>query len=408
MFIDRHITKAIQAADRFFPALLLTGARQVGKTTILRKLAGPDRKYVTFDDADLRTLAKEDPKGFLDRFSPPVLLDEIQYVPSLLSYIKMVIDEERFRNPDKARGMFWLTGSQQFELMQGVSDSLAGRICVFDMGGISQAELAGRENVPFTPSAPSGDGRRPGVMELFRRIWRGTYPDVLEATPEERNFYYSSYITTYLERDIRNLKQVHDLDRFYKLICSCAARTGQMLNASELARDAGIDVTTAQDWLAILQASHIIHLLPPYASSLTARLVKTPKLYFLDTGLCSYLTHWPTPETLEAGAMAGHIFETWCVSEVIKTYWNAGMKIENLFYYRDRDQREIDLVIDTAEGFHPAEIKKTSTPKGDDARHFRLLEKLGKPVLKGAVLCACETPVPLPNKDVVCIPASDI
>ena len=408
MFIERDIRTAIEAANRFFPALLLTGARQVGKTTFLRRLAGPERKYVTFDDAELRTLAKEDPKGFLDRFSPPVLLDEVQYVPGLLSYIKMVIDERRFSDPDNAKGLFWLTGSQQFELMQGVSDSLAGRIGIFDMGGISQAELAGHANIPFTPCIPLVERKRPGVMELFRRIWQGTYPEVLNATAEERNFFYSSYVSTYLERDIRNLKKVQDLDRFYKLICSCAARTGQMLNASELARDAGIDTTTAQDWLAILQASHIIHLLPPYASSLTARLVKTPKLYFLDTGLCSYLTHWPTPETLEAGAMAGHIFETWCISEVIKTYWNAGLKIDKLFYYRDRDQREIDLVIDTAEGFYPAECKKTATPKGDDARHFKLLEKLGKPILKGAILCTCETPVPLPNKDVVCIPACDI
>ena len=408
MFIERDIRKAIESANRFFPALLLTGARQVGKTTFLRRLAEPERKYVTFDDAELRTLAKEDPKGFLDRFSPPVLLDEVQYVPGLMSYIKMVIDERRFSDPDNANGLFWLTGSQQFELMQGVSDSLAGRIGIFNMGGISQAELAGRANIPFTPCIPFVERKRPGVMELFRRIWQGTYPEVLNATSEERNFYYSSYVSTYLERDIRNLKKVHDLDRFYKLICSCAARTGQMLNASELARDAGIDTTTAQDWLAILQASHIIHLLPPYASSLTARLVKTPKLYLLDTGLCSYLTHWPTPETLEAGAMAGHIFETWCISEVIKTYWNAGMKIDNLFYYRDRDQREIDLVIDTAEGFYLAECKKTSTPKGDDARHFNLLEKLDKPVLKGALLCACDTPVPLPKKDVICIPACDI
>ena len=264
MFIERHIRKAVEAADRFFPALLLTGARQVGKTTFLRRLAGSPRKYVTFDDAELRTLAKEDPKGFLDRFSPPVLLDEVQYVPNLLSYIKIVIDEQRFNDQDKAKGMFWLTGSQQFELMQGVSDSLAGRIGIFEMGGISQAEIAGRANIPFTPCLPIVEGKRPGVMELFRRIWQGTYPEVLNASPEERSLYYSSYITTYLERDIRNLKKVHDLDRFYKFICSCAARTGQLVNASELARDASIDTTTAQAWLAILQASHIIHLLPPH------------------------------------------------------------------------------------------------------------------------------------------------
>lgn len=408
MYIERHLEKAVEKADRFFPALLLTGARQVGKTTFLRRLAGRNRKYVTFDDVGLRTLAKEDPKGFLDRFTPPVLLDEVQYVPELLSYIKVVIDEQRFASPEKTNGMYWLTGSQQFELMKGVSDSLAGRIGIFDMGGLSQAELAGRENIPFTPAIPLAECKRPGTMELFRRIWQGAYPEVLGADSEERNLFYSSYVSTYLERDIRNLKKVHDLNRFYRLICSCAARTGQMLNASELARDADIDVTTAQDWVAILQASHIIHLLPPYASNLTSRLVKTPKLYFLDTGLCSHLTHWPTPETLEAGAMAGAFFETWCVSEIIKSYWNAGQKLDSLFYYRDRDMREVDLVIDTAEGFYPVECKKTATPKGDDARHFQLLEKLGKPVLKGAILCACDTPAPLPRRDVMCISAADI
>ena len=211
MFIERDIRKAIEAANRFFPALLLTGARQVGKTTFLRRLAGPERKYATFDDAELRTLAKEDPKGFLDRFSPPVLLDEVQYVPGLLSYIKMVIDERRLSDPDNAKGLFWLTGSQQFELMQGVSDSLAGRIGIFDMGGISQAELAGHANIPFTPCIPLVERKRPGVMELFRRIWQGTYPEVLNATAEERNFFYSNYVSTYLERDIRNLKKVHDI-----------------------------------------------------------------------------------------------------------------------------------------------------------------------------------------------------
>lgn len=170
MYIERHLEKAVEKADRIFPALLLTGARQVGKTTFLRRLAGRDRKYVTFDDVGLRTLAKEDPKGFLDRFTPPVLLDEVQYVPELLSYIKVVIDERRFASPEKAKGMYWLTGSQQFELMKGVSDSLAGRIGIFDMGGLSQAELAGRENIPFTPAIPLAEGKRPGTMELFRRI----------------------------------------------------------------------------------------------------------------------------------------------------------------------------------------------------------------------------------------------
>lgn len=408
MYIDRHLRQAFETANGFFPVLLLTGARQVGKTTFLRHLAEPGRRYVTLDDLELRLLAQDDPKGFLDRFSPPVLIDEIQHVPSLLSYIKQRVDECRFQTPEQAHGLYWLTGSQQFELMRGVSESLAGRIGVFELGGLSQSELDGRPNVPFTPCRPLSEGRRPGLQALFRRIWQGSYPEVIQASGELRSLFYASYVTTCLERDIRSLANVQDLDRFYRFLLSCAARTGQLVNASELARNAGIGVTTAQSWLTILEASHLIYLLRPYTSCLTSRLVKVPKLYFLDTGLCAHLTHWPTPETLEAGAMAGSLFETWCVSEIVKTYWNAGRHPDNLYFYRDRDQREVDILIETAEGLHPLECKKTATPRLEDARHFRHLDKLGKPILKGAILCACDTPVPLPNQNVLCIPACNI
>ncbi|MCQ2379865.1 MAG: DUF4143 domain-containing protein [Victivallaceae bacterium] len=256
-------------------------------------------------------------------------------------------------------------------------------------------------------NARNDNGKHQGSTELFRRIWQGCYPEVA-ANPLIRNKYYSSYMTTYLERDVRDLVNVHDLERFHKFACSCAARTGQMLNCSELARDAGINIATAQSWLSVLVSSGIAYLLPAFASSLTARLVKTPKLYFLDTGLCSYLTNWPTPETLESGAMAGAFFETWCVSEVLKSYWNAGMESRNLFYYRDKDKREIDLIIDTPNGFYPVECKKTSTPRADDVRHFKVLQSLGKPVLKGALLCTCESIMPLPNRNAVSIPAETI
>ena len=406
MYIERHLTEAFHKANRFFPAILVTGARQVGKTTFLRKLAKTGRNYVTLDDPGLRALAKEDPRSFLDRFAPPVLIDEIQYVPELLNYIKIVIDERRFHAPDSAHGMFWLTGSQPFELMKGVSESLAGRIAVFELPCIAESELGKRQNLPFTPDRPWDHEKQPGVMECFRKIWQGYYPEVLQADEMERNFFYASYVNTYLERDIRNLANVQNLERFYKFLCSCAARTGQILNFSELARDASSDIMTAKAWLSVLVSSKIAYLLPAYASSLTARLVKTPKLYFLDTGLCAYLTHWSSPETLEAGAMAGEFFETWCVSEVLKSYWNAGMDAKNLFYYRDKDQREVDLILDTPDGIFPVECKKTSTPKTDDARHFKVLHSLGKPILKGAILCTCEHVTPLPQKDVICLPAT--
>ena len=258
MFIERQLKTIIEAGSKFFPAILLTGPRQVGKTTFLRRMAEPERRYVTLDDVTVRTLAQEDPKGFIEKFAPPVLIDEIQYVPELLNHIKIVIDEQRFNDPEKAKGMYWLTGSQRFPLMKGVSESLAGRIGIFEMSGLSQSELADRKNTPFTPDLQFSSEKGGSASELFKRIWTGCYPEVINATPQERDFFYSSYIATYLERDIRNLTKVQDLDKFYKFLCSCAARTGQLLNHAELAGDAGIDNKTAQSWLTILTSSRIV------------------------------------------------------------------------------------------------------------------------------------------------------
>lgn len=408
MYIERHLRNVFEEASRFFPVLLLTGPRQVGKTTFLRTISEPERQYVTLDDVGLRILAKEDPRSFLDRFAPPVLIDEIQYVPELLSYIKIMVDERRFRAPDRSRGMFWLTGSQQFSLMSNISESLAGRVGIFEMSGLSQAEIDGRHNIPFTPDRDFSNHPQPGMNEVFRRIWQGSYPEVVRMPASQRDLFYSSYVNTYLERDIRNLNKVQDLDRFFRFLCSCAARTGQLVNFSELSRDASIDLATAKNWLTILSASNIVHLLAPFASSLTSRLVKTPKLYFLDTGLCAYLTNWSSPETLANGAMAGAIFETWCISEILKSYWNAGKDTSVFFFYRDRDMQEIDLLIDENDGFHPVECKKTSTPRADDARHFNALKNFGRPLKKGAILCTCPSVVPLPKQNAVCIPAMEI
>ena len=406
MYIQRHLQKAFDAATHFFPALLLTGPRQVGKTTFLRHIAESGRKYVTLDDISLRNLAKEDPRAFLQRFSPPVLIDEIQYAPQLLPFIKIVIDEQRFREPERASGMFWLTGSQRFPLMKGVSESLAGRIAIFEMPGLSQSEIASRPNIRFIPDNVRNDGQGKPAGKLFNSIWTGCFPEVLHASQTTRDIFYSSYVSTYLERDIRSLTKVHDLEKFYKFLCSCAARTGQLLNYSELGRDAGVDNVTASNWLSLLVSSRIVYLLQPYTNNLTSRLVKTPKLYFLDTGLCSYLTRWPTPETLESGAMNGAFFETWCISEILKTYWNEGTADPKFFFYRDKEKKEIDLLIETEDGISPVEFKKSSMPKADDVKHFSVLGNLKIPLRKGALVCSCPDVMPLPNRDVICIPAS--
>jgi predicted AAA+ superfamily ATPase len=363
-------------ADKQFPVLLVTGARQVGKTTFAQNLRDKARAYVTLDDPTLRNLAKEDPALFLQRFRPPVLIDEFQYAPELLPYIKMAVD--RSRKP----GLFWLTGSQQFLVMKGVSESLAGRAGIVNLLGLSRRGLAGKskEPEPFlpTPTAVSGrlkDGGALSLKALYRTIWRGSYPAIAIDEGVDRDLFYSSYVQTYLQRDVRDLARVGDESAFLRFLRAAAARTGQLLNMADLARDADVAPNTAKNWLSILQASGIVYLLEPWHSNVAKRLVKTPKLYFLDTGLCAYLTEWSSPETLEAGAMSGAVFETWVVAEIIKSYLHCG-KQAPLYYYRDKDKLEIDLLIVVDGTIHPVEIKKTASPSKHDIRHFATLDKL--------------------------------
>lgn len=405
MFIERQLRKSFETASGYFPAVLLIGPRQVGKTTFLRHISEPERKYVTLDDMASRALANDDPTGFLERFSPPVLIDEIQYAPKLLNVIKILVDEARFQDKEHSNGLFWLTGSQQFQMMKGVSESLAGRVAILDLLGLSQAELDGRESQPFLPSNAFPEQTTVRTPELFKRIWQGSFPEVYDADETKRELFYSGYLQTYLERDVRELDQVTDLERFYKFLCSVAARTGQLLNCSELARDAEISVGTAKNWLGILEASHLVYLLQPYASSLTARLVKTPKLYMLDTGLCAYLTKWPNAEVLEAGAMAGAFFESWCFAEILKSYFNAGKSRPAFYFYRDKDQKEIDLIVEEAGTLYPVEFKKSATPSMKDCRHFGALEKFKKPIGTGALVSMYPTWLPHPKDNCNFVPA---
>jgi hypothetical protein len=375
--------------------MLVVGARQVGKTTFLQHMRVAKRSYVTLDDPLVLNLAKQDPSLFIQRFPPPVLIDEIQYAPELLPHIKMEVDRRR-----KA-GSFWLTGSQQFHLMKGVSESLAGRVGIVQLLGLSRRELfgQGRSSRPFLPT-PNGIGKRAEAErgatlgELYRIIWRGAFPAFALSRRADRDLFYSSYVQTYLQRDVRDLARVGDEMSFLRFLRAAAARSGQLLNMAELARDAGIAPNTAKSWISILQTSGIVYLLEPYHTNLTKRIVKTPKLYFLDTGLCSWLTEWTSPKTLEAGAMSGAILETWIVSEILKSWWHNGRRA-SFYFYRDKDQKEIDLLILQDGIIYPLEIKKTASPGIEAVRHFATLEKLGYPVGHGGVVCLVPASLPL-------------
>jgi len=400
MYLNRTMEAFYLRTQGQFPAMLVTGPRQVGKTSMLKRLCGSERTYVTLDDPETCRLAKADPGLFLQRFKPPLLIDEIQYAPELLPFVKMAGDREG------QGGMFWLTGSQQFHLMKGVSESLAGRVGIVNLLGLSRREADGAPaQPPFLPTldtAPDAGGL--DLQALYRRAWRGSFPAIATDDSKDRDLFYSSLVQTYLQRDVRDLAKVGDEMAFLRFLRAAAARTGQLLCMADLARDADIAQNTAKSWLSILQASGIVHLLEPFHCNLTLRLVKAPKLYFLDTGLCAYLTDWSTPETLEAGAMAGAIFETWCVAEIIKSYWHNGLRAP-LHYYRDKDKKEIDLLIVRDGVLHPVEFKKSTNPKKDDVRHFALLDKLGVPVGAGAVVCLRATALPLTDR-IQAIPAA--
>lgn len=335
-----------------------------------------------------------------------MLIDEIQYAPELLPHIKMAVDERR------RSGMFWLTGSQPFHLMRGVSESLAGRVAVVQLLGFSHREILGKGAEAYPAFLPT-----PAVLEslqassfpldarqLYNLIWRGSFP-AMAANPEmDRDLFYGSYVQTYVQRDVRDLARVGDELAFLRFLRAAAARTGQLLNVAELARDADVAPNTAKSWLSILETSGLVYLLQAWHNNVTKRLVKTPKLYFLDTGLCAYLTQWSSPETLEAGAMSGAIFETWVMVELLKSYWHHGRQAP-FCYFRNKDQREVDLLIESDGVLYPVEFKKSASPSRDALRGMIALENLGVSVGPGAVVCMVPQALPLSRK-VVAVPAA--
>ena len=383
-YIKRSAENVIKKQEKIFKAILITGARQVGKTTMLKNLKS-NVNYITLDDMLLNQSAKEDPNLFLKSNKKPLIIDEVQYAPELLRYIKIELDNS------EEKAMFYLTGSQQFHLMKDVSESLAGRIGILNLLGLSLREIKDIDfNNPFIPTEEYLREKEKYNKDIsYNEIWdiihRGTMPALYQ---EENDFemFYSMYVNTYIERDVRNLTQVGDTLTFLKFMTALASRIGQLLNLNTVANEVGITIPTAQRWLSILISSNIVYLLEPYYNNIMKRAVKTPKIYFLDTGLVSYLTKWKNKDVLEAGNMAGNFFENFVIVEIIKSYYNNGELRPPLYFYRDKEKKEIDLIIEQNGKLHPIEIKKSANPTKDMISNFKVLEKVGE-VGDGGIIC---------------------
>ena len=398
-YIKRDIEKQILRLSREYACILVTGPRQVGKTTTLCMLSD-GRRHVTLDDLDERALARNDPAMFLELHPAPVLIDEVQYAPELFPYIKIKIDN------GAAPGSFWLTGSQPFRLMTLSQESLAGRVAILHMQSLSQHEIYGfGECAPFSLELSELQKREAAqspadTASIYERIWRGSLPGFISGKFTDRDVFYSSYLQTYINRDVRDQVQLTDTLIFRDFVRSAACRAGQMLNVHDIARDVGVSDDTARRWLQVLEKSDVIFYLRPYSGNLLKRTVKTPKMYFFDTGLVAYITRYSSPEILANGAMNGALLENYVVSELLKSYDNC-VKECLIWYYRDSNNKEIDLVMEYDGELHPMEIKRSVHPDGRIASSFRLLDRADLPRGKGAILCLRPTLSAVPSGDFI-------
>jgi predicted AAA+ superfamily ATPase len=415
-YIKRDMESVFLRTSEQFKVVLVTGPRQVGKTTMMKNLmAGTARKYVTLDDLEIRKMAKEDPKTFIEVFPPPVFIDEVQYAPELFSYIKIQVDNRQ------TAGDYWLSGSQVFKLMRGVSESLAGRVGLLDLFPLSQNEIYNHMPcLPLSTDFAAVQNRLNGIAdatptEIFSRIYNGGMPWLHGRTElaefdqpwlhrraelaesdrqpmqisgeiENRDRFYQSYIRTYIERDVRDLSGDIDVLKFHRFVTSVAARCSQLVNYKSIADDAEIDQVTAKNWLNILEALGLIFYLHPYSNNTLKRTIKSPKLYFYDSGLVAYLTRWNSVEALMNGAQSGAILENYVVSEIKKGYHNSGLEPQ-LYYYRNKDGNEIDLLWEANGSLYPLEIKKTHNPDTRLTNVFKVLEKTGKILGQGGIIC---------------------
>lgn len=399
MYIHRHAEQTVEKLSRMFGAVLVAGPRQVGKTTMLRTVTN-NIEYVTLDDPIIQASAVDTSTTFFKDNPPPIFVDEIQKAPGLFPQIKIYIDRS------KKKGQFFMCGSQQFRMMKNVSESLAGRLGLVTLLGLSMRE---KYDCPFTtPFIPTDEyfsERRKSLKEIaypdiWKNIHRGCMPELYANPDFDWQMFYGAYVRTYIERDVRELANIGDEVKFTRFMAVMAARTGQLLNLNSVANDVGISQPTADRWLSILIASNIVYLLRPYSNNLTNRAVKTPKLYFLDTGLAAYLTKWNTSDVLKNGAMAGEFFESFVVSEIVKSYYNQGVLDPPLYFYRDKDQKEIDILVEEGDTLYPLEVKKHADPKVRDIVIFDILDKI-KDVKRGpgGVICTYDWLITLKGED---------
>jgi len=388
-YIKRDIEKIILETSQSYSAILVTGPRQVGKTTTLRHLIDDDRNYVTLDDLEARRMAQSDPELFLSIHKAPILIDEVQYAPQLFSYIKIAVDN------GAVPGSFWMTGSQAFRLMELAQESLAGRVAILHMSSLSQHEIYGSgEHKPLEIDITKlqervATGTKTDVNGIYERIWKGSLPGNISGKYPNRDIFYSSYLQSYVQRDIGDMVDRIDTLLFADFVRAAACRAGQMLNTHDIAMDVGVTDDTARRWLRLMEQSGVIFYLRPYFNNLLKRTIKTPKMYFFDTGLVAYLTKYSSPEILMNGAINGAILENYVVAETIKSYTNNGKECF-IHYYRDKDTKEIDMVIESDGQLHPFEIKKSSSPKAELAGAFKVLDSGSVPRGVGAILCTKE------------------
>ncbi len=399
--IEREAYKKVKIIHDTFRVLLVTGPRQVGKTTLLTEYLPQNMSYISLDDEVLRTQAKTNPKTFLQEHKWPLLIDEAQYAPELFPYIKMIVDKE------KRRGMYWLTGSQQIKLMKNVQESLAGRVGIIKLNSLTYSEI--EKNVNKTLFEPDNLKKNDNIIDvnkLFEIIFNGGMPELYDVPSMNKKDYFYSYIETYLSKDVKDQLDILDTNTFKKFMVAIASRNGEQLNYNNIANEIGITDKTVKTWLNILINSGIIYLLEPFMNTKLKRITHMPKIVFMDTGLCSYLAGWENARSLQLSEKAGHYLETFIVSEIIKSYNSAGID-PIISYYRDKDKKEIDLIFEKNNILYPFEIKKTGNPTKAMIKNFEKLEETGKKIGPGGIICCYDMLMHLDEKNYI-IPISSV